>query len=135
MIPDATMIRRITRLKGVTAGNPALKIFIAIGGWSFNDPGPTRTAFSDMASTPQNRKTFIDSVMNFLETHALDGIDIDWEYPGADDRGGKPADFENYVTLINSMRAAFDKTDPSWGISMAIPASYWYLGHYHHNKK
>lgn len=125
MIKDASMIRRITRLKGVTAGNPALQIYIAVGGWAFNDPGPTRTAFSDMVSTAQNRQTFINSVMDFLETHALDGIDFDWEYPGADDRGGKPEDVRNYVTLISGMRAAFDKRNPAWGISMAIPASYW----------
>jgi GH18 family chitinase len=48
----------------------------------------------------------------------------------ADDRGGRPEDYENYVTLLKEMRAAFDEINPGWGITMAIPASYWYLQHF-----
>lgn len=88
----------------------SLETWISVGGWSFNDDtnSPnTRTAFSDMASTAANRQTFIRSLMNFMSNYGFDGVDIDWEYPGADDRGGKPADTQNFVALLKEMRAAF----------------------------
>lgn len=47
-----------------------------------------------------------------------------------DDRGGKKEDYKNYVSLVREMRKAFGKRSPSWDISMAIPASYWYLQHF-----
>ena len=39
-----------------------------------------------MAADPARRKTFVDSVMSFVDTFGWDGIDFDWEYPG--DRWG-----------------------------------------------
>lgn len=44
--------------------------------------------------------------------------------PGAPDRGGKPGDTENFVSLVKEMRAAFGG---QFGISLTLPASYWYL--------
>jgi len=52
------------------------------------------------------------------------GVDIDWEYPGAPDRGGVNADTENYVTLLKEMRAAWGS---KYGISATLPSSYWYM--------
>lgn len=34
-----------------------------------------------MASTQQNRATFIQSALSYLKTYDLDGIDFDWEFP------------------------------------------------------
>ena len=36
-----------------------------------------------MASSPQLRATFIQSVVDIIEKHNFDGLDIDWEYPGS----------------------------------------------------
>ncbi|KAJ5375522.1 hypothetical protein N7517_007528 [Penicillium concentricum] len=126
-ISSTDMISRIVKLK---RRNRSLQVFIAVGGWAFSDPGPTRTAWSDMASSKETRTKFINSLMDLLETFDLDGVDLDWEYPVADDRGGKDADYKNYVTLVQEMRASFTKRNEIWGISMAIPASYWYLQHF-----
>lgn len=67
----------------------------------------TRTAFSDMASSATNRAAFIQSLISFMKNHGFDGADIDWEYPAADDRGGRAEDTENYVSLVKDMKAAF----------------------------
>lgn len=58
--------------------------WISVGGWSFTDPGATRTAFSDMASSSTNRQTFINGLIKFMDTYGFDGVDLDWEYPAAD---------------------------------------------------
>ena len=48
-----------------------------------------------MASESWSRKTFIDSVLEFLPKYGFDGIDMDWEYPTF--RGGAPADKVNNI--------------------------------------
>lgn len=55
---------RFTALKKNNAG---LEAWISVGGWSFTDPGATRTAFSDMTSTSGNRQKFISGLIDFME--------------------------------------------------------------------
>ena len=57
----------------------------------------------------------------------FDGVDIDWEYPGAPDRGGRDRDTANYVELVKDLRERFDEDGRGWGISIAAPTSYWYM--------
>ena len=83
-----------------------------------------------MAGSIENRRTFIKSVVDYLRAYGLDGIDIDWEYPAATDRGGKPSDTDRYVELVADLREAFDREGTNWEISVAIPSSYWYLRGY-----
>jgi hypothetical protein len=66
------LVARVSRLK---ATYPGLRVNAAIGGWAFND-APTQYLFSNMASTYENRQTFISSVMSYLTKYGLDGIDI-----------------------------------------------------------
>ncbi|KAK5678311.1 hypothetical protein LTS10_009483 [Elasticomyces elasticus] len=113
---DVRLYAEFTHLK---KDNPALRTFISIGGW---DAGGA--VFSSMASTPDNRAAFISSLMAFLRTYAFDGVDLDWEYAGASDRGGDVVDFENYVLFLEELRAAFGT---KYGITAALPSSYWYM--------
>jgi len=52
---------------------------------------------------------------------------IDWEYPVANDRGGKEEDYSNYVQLLADIRQRFSRTDPGWQVTLTLPSSYWYL--------
>ncbi|WP_372650444.1 glycosyl hydrolase family 18 protein, partial [Draconibacterium sp.] len=54
---------------------PQLKVMIACGGW-------TADGFSDAVFTEESRTKFISSTVDFIENYQLDGVDIDWEYPG-----------------------------------------------------
>lgn len=72
---SAALYRRFTALKDSYKG---LQTWISVGGWSFTDPGPTRQAFSDMASNSANRQKFISSIKSFMNTYGFDGMDIDW---------------------------------------------------------
>ncbi|KAH6651435.1 glycosyl hydrolases family 18-domain-containing protein [Truncatella angustata] len=110
--------------------NPALKTVIAIGGWTFNDPGPTQKVFSDMVGSARTRETFIDNLFSFLREYAFDGVDFDWEYPGADDRGGIDTDGANFVTFLKELDDANKKQPVKYVVSFTVPTSYWYLRHF-----
>ncbi|HSB14880.1 MAG TPA: glycosyl hydrolase family 18 protein, partial [Bryobacteraceae bacterium] len=56
--------------------HPHLQILISVGGWTWSNN------FSDAALTPESRRRFTDSAIEFVRRHDIDGIDIDWEYPG-----------------------------------------------------
>ncbi|KAF6235801.1 hypothetical protein HO173_005996 [Letharia columbiana] len=120
---SASLLGRFTALKEKYNG---LETWISIGGWSFTDPGPTQEAFSVMSSTSANRQTFINGLLKFMNQYGFDGVDLDWEYPQADDRGGQPADTENYVALAKELKAALGQK----GLSMTLPTSFWYLQHF-----
>ncbi|KAJ5720986.1 uncharacterized protein N7483_008920 [Penicillium malachiteum] len=123
-IDDSKYGSQVAEIASLKDSNMGLRVSISVGGWDFND-GSTATYFSDMASTSANRKTFIDSVVNYLVKYGLDGIEIDWEYPVASDRSGTAADKENYVSLVKEMQEAFAAYD--FDLTVTLPCSYWYM--------
>uniref|UniRef100_V5HBI5 chitinase n=2 Tax=Ixodes ricinus TaxID=34613 RepID=V5HBI5_IXORI len=80
--------------------NPQLKTILAVGGWNEGS-----IKYSKMASTSKRRAKFVKSVVDFLELHGFDGLDMDWEYPTQ--RGGNPEDRDNFIKLLSELRAAF----------------------------
>ncbi|KAL4911869.1 hypothetical protein BDW62DRAFT_207015 [Aspergillus aurantiobrunneus] len=103
-----------------------LKRIISFGGWAFsNDPGTNHIIREGVKEA--NRETFADNVAKFVNDNGLDGVDFDWEYPGADDipgsQPGGPEDGGNYLEFLKIVREKIgDKS-----LSIAAPASYWYL--------
>jgi chitinase len=63
-----------------------------------------------MTLTRESRRKFVESSVKFIRTHQLDGIDIDWEYPGLPGNGNphRPADKQNFTALLKEMRARLD---------------------------
>jgi GH18 family chitinase len=55
----------------------------------------------------------------------MQGIDIDWEYPVASERGGMDADKANYVALMKLLHTNFKELN--YGLTFTAPSSYWYL--------
>lgn len=53
-----------------------LQTWVAIGGYDFSDPGSTRTAWSDMASTQDGRSHFIQSLKSFMDKWGFQGVDL-----------------------------------------------------------
>lgn len=110
---------------------PEVKIMISVGGWTRGEN------FHEMASSKSNRKIFIDSALDLMKEYPfIDGIDLDWEYPGIDrpkdendryDRGcpGGPEDGKNFTSLIREMREAFDSNDfKEKLLTIAAPGGY-----------
>ncbi|KAK4870248.1 hypothetical protein LT330_005302 [Penicillium expansum] len=127
---DANAASLYSRFTALKTKQPGLQAWLSVGGWSFNDATNTpntQNAFSNMVSSSANRQAFITSLRNFMQTYGFDGVDIDWEYPAADDRGGVAADFANFPTFLAELRASFGS---GLGISTTLPSSYWYLQHF-----
>ncbi|KAH0528005.1 hypothetical protein TsFJ059_002919 [Trichoderma semiorbis] len=83
-----------------------------------------------MAASSGNRSTFIQNLLGFLSEYGYDGVDFDWEYPGADDRGGSDADAANYVALLKDLRETINTSGKDYIITFTAPTSYWYLRHF-----
>ncbi len=99
---------------------PHIKMIVAVGGWGGE-------GFSDMAATPAGRQIFVDSVVDYIEEHDLDGIDLDWEYPVNGGWGvikSRPEDKENFTTLIELLR---EKLGEDKEISFCANVSGWFL--------
>ncbi|KAI9356574.1 glycoside hydrolase superfamily [Zopfochytrium polystomum] len=70
----------------VSANNGQAKLMLSVGGWAFSDPGPTQGRFAAMVSSTTGINRFCSSAVNYLTSRGLNCLDIDWEYPVADDR-------------------------------------------------
>ena len=55
---------------------PHLKTCLSVGGWTFSRPFPL------VASDPDKRATFAQSIVDMAVEYHFDCIDIDWEFPG-----------------------------------------------------
>jgi chitinase len=98
---DAVNLAALTALK---KDNPQLTVLVSVGGWLWSG------RFSDAALTPASRAVFIDSVEAFITRHHLDGLDVDWEYPGMSGAGNtfRPEDKQTYTLLLKELRRRFD---------------------------
>jgi chitinase len=75
---DADTASRYKEVTGLKARQKDLQVWIAIGGWAMNDPGPTRTTFSDLAKSEAAQDAFFESLITFMLANSFDGVDIDW---------------------------------------------------------
>ncbi len=124
-LTDSENLIRLNRLKEV---NPNLKILISVGGWSWSGN------FSDAALTVSSREKFAKSAVAFMQRHDLDGIDLDWEYPGLPGAGNihREEDKENFTALLKLLRIKLDQLGmgkTEYLLTIATAASQSYLDH------
>ena len=121
--------RNFATLTSLRKENPSLTVLVSVGGWDWSG------GFSDAALTEQSRQVFIESVAAFLKSYDLDGLDIDWEYPGMAGAVHKcrAEDVANFLTLLSELRERFDKetatTHRRLYLTIAAGASSEYLQH------
>ncbi|KFZ10472.1 hypothetical protein V501_05180 [Pseudogymnoascus sp. VKM F-4519 (FW-2642)] len=104
-----------------------VKKIISFGGWDFSTlPGTFQILRSAVSGA--NRDIFMNNLIAFINEHNLDGVDINWKYPGAPDipdiAKDDPENGLNYYIFLANLKAA---VGASKSVSFAAPASYWYL--------
>lgn len=92
---------RLRQIVDLRKQKPELKVLLSIGGW-----GSGR--FSEMAANDEYRRAFAADCDRVVKEFALDGIDIDWEYPTSSmaNISSSPDDTEYFTLLMQDIRAA-----------------------------
>lgn len=70
------------------AHKQGVKVFIAVGGWSYHDT-PLESTFVAATETEEKRAAFVDAIVNLCDDYGFDGVDMDWEHPRTDGNSGK----------------------------------------------
>lgn len=119
----------LKKLVALKTRNPALKIIISIGGWTWSKH------FSDAVLTDTSTKNFAESAIAVAAKYGLDGVDIDWEYPGmqGDSNVYRPEDKQGYTRLFKYLRQGFDSlhkiTGSQYFVTTAVGASQEFIRH------
>jgi chitinase len=91
--------------------NPSLTVLVSIGGWLGS------AQFSDISLTKESRRLFIESVVELVGGYDLDGLDVDWEYPGMAGAGHpfRAEDKRNFTLLVKELRERLDRESKKMG--------------------
>nr|QDJ94321.1 chitinase chiA1 [Cordyceps cicadae] len=80
-----------------------VKALLSIGGWSASH------RFSNIVKNTNTSDNMVRSIVQYIKTHNLDGIDLDWEYPGrlgnACNVVDKDKDSANFLVFLKKLRS------------------------------
>ncbi|BGP38961.1 hypothetical protein JCM10450v2_002918 [Rhodotorula kratochvilovae] len=79
------------------------KVNIAVGGWSDS------VYFSGAVASASRRTKFVQSIVKIVNDYNLDGVDVDWEYPGTSGAPGNQissSDTANLLKFLKELREA-----------------------------
>jgi chitinase len=115
------------QLMKLKAAYPQLKVLISLGGWTLS------SHFSEAARSATSREAFVRSCVDLFISGNLgngvsaaglfDGIDVDWEYPGAcgETCAFSPADPHNFTLLLSEFRRQLDQVGKGYLLTIAAP--------------
>ncbi len=100
-----------------------------MGGWTWSKH------FSDAVLTDTATKNFAESAVAIVAKYGIDGVDIDWEYPGMEGDGNvyRPQDKTGYTRLFKYLRQGLDSlgqlTRQQYCVTTAVGASQQFIDH------
>lgn len=101
-------------LKRIRNIHPEIRILLSVGGWGAD-------GFSQAAMTEAGREKMGKSAAALTVKYDLDGIDIDWEYPGSSLAGIQSCyeDKKNFTLLLKKIRESLDVIDSEKMLTIA----------------
>jgi chitinase len=87
------------------------KILISLGGAN------SSSVFASVAAAIDTRTAFVNNLVTYIVKNHYDGADFDWEQPSSS------ADSVNELALMKGTHEAFQQTDPTLLLTMAIGSS------------
>lgn len=104
VIAETGLLKKVLALKKT---RPTLKVLLMIGGW-----GEKADGFSMMARDADKRTAFCQACKAHVDTYGLDGIDLDWEYPGGgpSSNGQSDDDASNFNLVLKELRQTLGTT-------------------------
>ena len=118
---DTELRGNFNQLRKLKVLHPGLKVLISVGGWTYSN------RFSDAALTEASRRTLAESCIDIFvkgnvapgisAAGVFDGIDLDWEYPGAcgNTCDFRPEDTVNFTLLLAEFRRQLDAAGAAAG--------------------
>jgi chitinase len=98
---------RFDMVKGLKQKNFNLKVMLSFTDLVENSDNARGGGFSALAKDPASRKQFAQDCLAFVRNEGIDGIDIDWEFPGmtfSSTEYDTQVDVDNYVLLMKDLR-------------------------------
>ncbi len=98
---------RFASIVALKKTNPSLQISLSFTHTIANSDNSQGGGFSSLAASDEYRRAFAEDCLEFIQKWGIDGIDIDWEFPGISWSGhaSDPAtDTKNNVLLMKQLR-------------------------------
>lgn len=118
------------KLVALRKHNSRLRILYSVGGWHYsNDSGPSVKNYRLAVATPEARARLARSCVKMMMALDFDGIDIDWEYPRAEDAAP-------FVEALKAIRKLLDgenvkRKDKPYQLTIAGAGGAFFLSRYH----
>lgn len=103
-------LSRFEQIAALKKKNPDLKICLSFSHTVANNDNKQDGGFSAMCKSEAGRRAFAEDCLAFLKKYNLDGVDLDWEFPGLSWSGAAcdvSCDVDNYVLLVKQLRETF----------------------------
>lgn len=100
-------LSRFEQIASLKNENPDLKICLSFSHTVANNDNKQDGGFSAMCKSEAGRRAFAEDCLAFLKKYNLDGVDLDWEFPGLSWSGAAcdpSCDTDNYVLLVKQLR-------------------------------
>lgn len=121
---DGTLdISRLSQIESLVASahSQGVEVYLSVGG------GGGSGNFPVLAQSTEARRTFVESVSQFVKIHCMDGVDIDWESWTKDANNAPLASESNdLMALLRELDAELGTA----GLSIDVFASNWFGQHY-----
>ncbi|KAI1795158.1 glycoside hydrolase [Ganoderma leucocontextum] len=91
---------------------------LSVGGWTGSK------YFSSAVATAENREALANNLLALYSQHNLDGIDLDWEYPGQDGENGNgvsPSDSANFLEFFRLLRTTLPPEAKITAATQTVP--------------